>query len=167
MFRHVYFLEMTDPRALRPRACPPGPYRVEETIPKQWQFNRYLYEIVGSPWHWTDNHIWSPEQWRAFALAEGLRTWVLYHAGTPVGYYELRKAKDEIEIVHFGLVTEFLGRGLGGFLLTHALRSAWAWRARRIWVHTCNLDHPGALHNYLARGMCLYHTAIFPPTAPE
>ena len=24
---------------------------------------------------------------------------------------------------------------------------------KRVWVHTCTLDHPNALRNYIARGM--------------
>jgi hypothetical protein len=26
----------------------------------------------------------------------------------------------------------------------------------RVWVHTCTLDHPGALANYQARGFAIY-----------
>ena len=27
---------------------------------------------------------------------------------------------------------------------------------RRVWVHTCDLDHPNALVNYQARGFSVY-----------
>ena len=27
---------------------------------------------------------------------------------------------------------------------------------KRVWVHTCTLDHKNALKNYLARGMKIY-----------
>jgi hypothetical protein len=30
--------------------------------------------------------------------------------------------------------------------------------AHRVWVHTCDLDHPQALANYAARGFHLYDT---------
>ena len=47
-----------------------------------------------------------------------------------------------IEIAYFGLLPSFIGHGLGGALLTAAVERAWALGARRVWVHTCSLDHP-------------------------
>jgi GNAT superfamily N-acetyltransferase len=57
---------------------------------------------------------------------------------------------------YFGLLPPFLGQGIGGALLTAAIERAWAMDARRVWVHTCTLDHPAALRNYQARGFRLY-----------
>ena len=69
-----------------------------------------------------------------------------------------RHSDDEIEIAYFGLLPEFIGRGLGGALLTSAIDNAWAWSPApsRVWVHTCNRDHPSALANYQARGFKIY-----------
>jgi GNAT superfamily N-acetyltransferase len=74
------------------------------------------------------------------------------------GYYELRRDdEDGVEIAYFGLLPEFIGRGLGGALLTNAIEEAWRMSSvSRVWVHTCTLDHPGALGNYQARGMVIY-----------
>ena len=63
-----------------------------------------------------------------------------------------------IEIAYFGLLREFLGRGLGGHLLTQAVQRAWEAGASRVWVHTSTLDHPAALPNYLKRGFKVYKT---------
>lgn len=65
----------------------------------------------------------------------------------------MRREKSEVEIAYFGLAPHFVGRGLGGALLTSAIEEAWRWDASRVWVHTCSLDHPSALRNYEARGM--------------
>ena len=47
----------------------------------------------------------------------------------------------------------FIGRGFGGSVLAAGVEQAWQWPgARRVWVHTCNFDHPNALANYRARG---------------
>ncbi len=74
-------------------------------------------------------------------------------AAAPAGYFELEAHADaSAEIVYFGLLPEFHGRGLGGFLLSEAVREAWATGAPRVWLHTCTLDSPAALPNYLARG---------------
>jgi GNAT superfamily N-acetyltransferase len=56
------------------------------------------------------------------------------------------------------LLPEFIGRGLGGALLTSAIEEAWRMSPSitRVWVHTCTLDHPGALANYQSRGMVIY-----------
>ena len=90
-----------------------------------------------------------------------LYTFAGYYDDVLAGYYELRPDKDGgVEIAYFGLLPEFIGRGLGGALLTSAIEEAWARRGgivtTRVWVHTCNRDHPQALANYQARGMIVY-----------
>ncbi len=82
--------------------------------------------------------------------------------GAPAGYFELRREPDSaIEIAYFGLLQEFLGRGLGGHLLTQAVLHAWEAGATRVWVHTSTLDHPAALPNYLKRGFTVYKTESY------
>ena len=151
------YLEMTSADALNPVDATDGIAVVECEI-KQFQFNRFLYQLVGQKWQWIDKLAWSDAQWQAFAENDNLRTWVAYVSGSPAGYYELQQQDGgEIEIAYFGLASRFIGKGYGGFLLSHAIRSAWAWDgARRVWVHTCTLDHPRALDNYQARGMSIY-----------
>ena len=78
------------------------------------------------------------------------------------------KAGSEVEIFYFGLFPEATGRGLGGVLLSEALRQAWALGSRwtqlpavsRVWLHTCSLDGPAALPNYQARGLKIYRTEV-------
>ena len=155
----TYYLEMTSVEALNPKAEPEGLVVVESEI-KQFQFNRFLYHLVGAKWEWFDKYSWSDDQWRAFAESDDLRTWVALYRGSPAGYYELQRQEGgDVEIAYFGLAPRFIGKGFGGYLLYHAIASAWAWEgARRVWVHTCTLDHPNALQNYQARGMTLYRT---------
>ena len=86
-----------------------------------------------------------------------LETWVAYAAGTPAGYFELEKQADStVEIIYFGLLQHFIGKGIGGWMLTKAVEEAWKRADNRIWVHTCSLDHPAARANYLARGFTLF-----------
>jgi GNAT superfamily N-acetyltransferase len=78
---------------------------------------------------------------------------VLYFDGVPAGYVELDSRVDrEIELAYFGLLPEFIGRGLGSWLLNWALDTAWNREPSRIWVNTCNLDHPKALPCYQRAG---------------
>lgn len=139
----------------------PGGLVVVEACIRQFEFNRFLYQFVGGPWGWTDKLSWSEEQWRAYAENDRLRTWVAWCEGSPAGYFELQKYDDaRIEINYFGLAQNFIGRGFGGYLLSEAIRQAWAWGASRVTVNTCSLDHPGALANYQARGMKIYKTTV-------
>ncbi len=159
----TWYLEMCDPAALQAPGPPPG-LDVEECRVRQYPVNRFLYQLVGNAWQWRDKLSWTDEQWRDYAERTALRTWMARSEGSPAGYYELERQDDgEVEIKYFGLAPAFIGRGFGGFLLGQALRSAWDWEGtRRVWVHTCSLDHPSALANYQARGMAIYDTEVDP-----
>jgi GNAT superfamily N-acetyltransferase len=153
----TFYLEMLSPDGLACKACAEPDFWIGECGVKQFQYNRFLYQLVGSDWKWFDKRSWTDEDWRAYAEAENLRTWVGYWGGAPAGYYELKKQEEgNVEIAYFGLARPFIAKGLGGHLLSHAIQSAWGWGATRVWVHTCTLDHPHALKNYLARGMKIY-----------
>ncbi len=155
----TYFLEMTSLGELRETSKPEGLEVLEAEI-KEYRFNRFLYSLVGEAWSWKDKLETSDEDWEEYAESDDLRTWVAYRKGSIAGYYELQsQPRDTIEIAYFGLAPRFIGQGLGGYLLSHAIRSAWSWGdPRRVWVHTCSLDHPGALANYQARGFRVYKT---------
>ena len=63
-----------------------------------------------------------------------------------------------MEIAYFGIFKEFFGKGIGGYLLTDAILTSFNQKINKVWVHTCTLDHPNALKNYLARGMKVFKT---------
>ena len=116
-------------------------------------FYRYLYGEVGRFYHWIDRLPWTDEQIRAHLARPEIALWVMYSEGAPAGYFELERHEDgSIEVAYFGLLQEFLGRGLGKHLLTAAAERAWGAGANRVWLHTCTLDDPAALPNYLKRG---------------
>lgn len=133
--------------------------RVKELKEPNWKFNREMYFKVGEQWRWIDKRPWTDEQWRDYATGPNLRTFAGYANDRLAGYYELHRDPEKgIEIAYFGLLPEFVGRGLGGALLTTAIENAWTWEPTpaRVWVHTCNRDHPHALANYEARGFEIY-----------
>jgi GNAT superfamily N-acetyltransferase len=153
----TYYLEICDPAALRPARVPGEALdirRVEIPLP---ELNRFLYVAVGRDWHWRERLKWSRERWLAYMGRPELETWLACVAGTPAGYYEQElQPEGNAEIVNFGMLPPFVGRGLGGHLLGHAVRRGWERGARRVWLHTCTLDHPQALAHYVARGFRLY-----------
>ena len=152
------YLEMRSPNQLRPKRAD-GRFQVREKTERDWRFNRDLYFRVGEQWDWNDRRPWTDGQWKEYATAPELRTFAGYHDDVLAGYYELRRdTADGVEIEYFGLLPPFIGRGLGGALLTSAIDRAWHMgpNPSRVWVHTCNRDHPQALANYQARGMVIY-----------
>jgi GNAT superfamily N-acetyltransferase len=147
------YLELRDPANLRPARESEVSARVERVEPCPVDFYRALYRDVGERWHWRDRLAWSDERLAEHLGREAVVIFVL-RVGTDVaGYFELEQHDDDsVEIAYFGLRPEFFGRGLGGELLTQAVCEAWRTGAKRVWLHTCTLDSPRALPNYLARG---------------
>jgi GNAT superfamily N-acetyltransferase len=153
---------MTSPEDLHPAAAPGGDVRVERVRHCPAHFYRFLYSEVGRTYHWVDRLGWSDTQIRAHLGAPGVSVWALYVEGAPGGYFELaRQDEGAVEIAYFGLLPELIGRGLGRYLLTVAVERAWSEGARRVWLHTCTLDDPAALPNYLRRGFRPYKTEIY------
>ena len=155
----TWYLQMLSPEELRPKALLPETQLVRLEIPLP-ALNRFFYLEVGKLWQWTDRLNWSEEEWRNWAEREKIQTWMLYLSGTPAGYFELDDQDGDVEIAYFGLLPQFLGKGLGGGFLTTAVEKAWEMGAARVWVHTCSLDHPNALKNYQARGFQIYRESL-------
>lgn len=124
---------------------------------------RALYARVGAPWHWHDRDQWSDEQLAAYlARAEVSSFAIDAPPVTDAGLLELCSHENgSVEIVYLGLVSDVHGHGLGAWLLGEAVNLAWARSATRVWLHTCTLDGPGALPNYLARGFAVDRTETY------
>jgi GNAT superfamily N-acetyltransferase len=153
----TYHLEITDPSALRPKPNPIEPLTIDRVQRPSPEFNRFLYTAVGGDWYWEDRLPWTYSQWRELVDRSEFQTWVAYVSGSPAGYFELESQSGRnVEIASFGLLPAYIGQGLGGHLLTVAIEKAWQMGASRVWLNTCTLDHPGALHNYRARGFQVF-----------
>lgn len=147
------YLELATRDALRPARAPDAGARfpIVRVDPCPVALSRELYRLVGKRWHWHDRDAWSDEQ-LAHHLAAS-EVWAMRAGEDPAGFFELaRDAEGGVEIVLFGVVDAWQGRGLGAHLLTRAVERAFEMDASRVWLHTCTLDSPRALPNYLARG---------------
>jgi len=129
---------------------------------------RTCYRTVGEAFHWFDRWDWSDAEIAAHLADPAIHLFVAMrqngkHAASLAGWYELRRVAedDSIEVAYFGIVAGEFGRGFGKHLLSSAVRDAWALGPRRVWLHTCTLDHPNALPNYLARGFTPYRTETY------
>lgn len=154
------YLEMDSPDRLTRRApVPPGYVVRRETCDPN--LYRELYEGVGADYQWRDRRIWTDEQLRAHLETPSIAIWALREGSVPRGFFELARHDDgSVEIAYFGLMPAAIGRGLGRALLTTAVDEAWSLKPvpSRVWLHTCTLDHPAALRNYLARGFQVTRT---------
>jgi GNAT superfamily N-acetyltransferase len=164
----TYYLEMTEAHALRPKPLRRQDVEIQQARVPCPELNRFLYTAVGGDWYWLDRLPWTYEQWRAWVEQPTVATWVAYVAGTPAGYFELEaQSGSNVELAYFGLLPQFIGAGLGGYLLTVAIERAWRMGAARVWVHTCTLDHPGALANYCARGFRVFREETHTQELPD
>ena len=153
----TYYLEMHAASDVRPKRSPRADLALVRILPAMPELNRFFYTSVGGNWHWNDRLPWSYQRWLDYLDRAELETWMLSASGVPAGYYELEaQPGGDVEVAYFGLLPLFVAGGLGGHLLTCAIERSWAMGARRVWVHTCTLDHPKARANYQARGMSLY-----------
>lgn len=146
------------------RAVPPLPEGAEvlHAVRPTVSFYRYLYNTVGQDYLWYVRRLESDEQLAATIHDPLVEIYVLYVQGVPAGYAELDRRKQEengdIELAYFGLIPEFIGRGLGGYLLRWAIHKAWDYEPGRLFVHTNSIDHPSALPNYQKQGFKIYDT---------
>ncbi|MBB2974000.1 GNAT family N-acetyltransferase [Mesorhizobium sp. RMAD-H1] len=117
-------------------------------------YYRYLYEQVGRPHHWMMRRKQSDAEISATINAQTTEIHVLYADGCPAGFAELDLARmpDEAEILYFGLVPDFQGRGLGSFFLAEAIAAAWSHGPQKVTIHTNSLDNPRALQLYQKMG---------------
>ena len=164
----TWFLEMTDPGRLAAAPSTDGELEFRQVELPSPEFSRALYAGVGSDWFWIDRLSWSWARWHEWLSRPGFEVWVPYVRGTPAGYIELEHADDDaVEIVAFGLLPAFIGRGIGTRSLDFALRRAWSLGPRRVWVHTCSLDGPAALRTYQGRGLEIYDEQIDQVALPD
>lgn len=160
------YLEMLTPDALRPASWPHDDVVLRRQEGPPSSLYRYLYREVGRPWHWLDRWDWSDRRIAQHLESSGIELWLLTAHGTPAGFFELHRTAQDTEIAYFGLLPERTGQGLGKALLTEATREAWRTEPGRVWLHTCSLDHPSAIHNYRARGFTVYREEPYDARIP-
>jgi len=155
----VTYLEMRSPPDPGVPASPLSLNRVEVPQPEHY---RELFRLIGAPWLWfsrlvlDDAHLASIVQHPKVELYS-----VLDDTRREVGMIELDfRDPHECELSFIGLIPELSGKGHGRWLLAEAVRLAWREGVNRVHVHTCSLDHPGALSAYRRAGFTPFKRAI-------
>ena len=131
---------------------------IELSEPEDFELNKFFYKNIGKNHHWVDRLVWNDNQWIKYVSDKKVKTYVLKYKNDLAGYFELilHNDKNEVEIAYLGLLTEYQNKKLGSFLLTEAIKNSFLEKVKRVWVHTCSLDHKNALKNYLSRGMKVF-----------
>lgn len=156
------YLEMKSPADLKPAPVPQPELLVERLSHCPSDLFRFLYAEVGRAFRWTDRLAWTDAQVERHLADRRTSIWLLSAGEVPAGYFELREHDDgSVEIAYFGLLPDFIGQGWGKYLLTRATQAAWELGPDRVWLHTCTLDHPSALPNYLKRGFQPVRTEVY------
>ena len=161
---HVWHVEMTERKVYESLDRPYELKKAEVALP---ELNRFMYATVGAPWKWYMRLEWNWQRWNEYLSKPTIETWVAYKGATPIGYFELdRQPSGSTEIVYFGLIPQFVGKGFGKAFLEDCINTAWSENETRIWLHTCTLDHPNALPNYLGRGFKVFKEEDFEDLIP-
>jgi ribosomal protein S18 acetylase RimI-like enzyme len=135
-------------------------YSVNLVDPVDFQLNKFFYKNIGKNHHWVDRLVWTEKQWIDYVSNKDVKTYVLKISNDLAGYFELNlhSEKNEVEIAYLGLLEEYQNKKLGSYLLSNAIKNSFLNKPKRVWVHTCSLDHKNALKNYIARGMKIFKT---------
>ena len=133
-------------------------YFIKLVKPSDFQINKFFYKSIGKNHHWVDRLIWDDRKWINYTEDKKVKTYVLKNIDDLAGYFELilHEDKSEVEIAYLGLLEEYQNKKLGSHLLTSAIKKSFLNNPKRVWVHTCSLDHKNALNNYLSRGMKIF-----------
>ena len=131
-------------------------YLIKLVEPVDFQLNKFFYKNIGKNYHWVDRLVWTEKQWIKYTSNKKVKTYILKKQGDLAGYFELILHQNEIEIAYLGLLEEYQNKKLGSFLLSSAIKNSFSYHTKRVWVHTCSLDHKNALNNYISRGMKIF-----------
>jgi GNAT superfamily N-acetyltransferase len=162
----VTSLEMLRPPPSRlGRPFPPGLALapLERADPETY---RSLYREVGADWLWFSRLTLAEDALTAILADDDVEIFALRQDGRNVGMLELDfRQPGTCELVFLGLTGDAVGTGIGRTLMNAAIGRAWARPIARFWVHTCTLDHPGALAFYRRSGFVPF--AVHVEVAPD
>ncbi len=152
------YLEIKSIDELNYSKSPNNKCELIEINPPDFQINKFFYKQIGSDHRWIDRLVWDDQKWISYVSNPSVKTYVLKENDDLVGYFEqiINQEKNDCEIAYFGILKEFYGKKYGAHLLSLAITKCFEKKIKKIWLHTCSLDHENALKNYLSRGMKIF-----------
>ena len=152
------YLEINSLKDLNETHHPSKEYSIIKLDPPNFHINKFFYKNVGKNHQWRDRLVWTENQWIKYTTDKKASTYILKAKKDLAGYFELiyHEDKNEVEIAYLGLLQEYHNKKLGSYLLSSAIKKSFLAKPKRVFLHTCSLDHKNALNNYLSRGMNVY-----------
>ena len=149
------YLEINSLKDLKKPKFSPNDCLIGLSDPTDFQINKFFYKNIGKDHHWVDRLVWTDKKWIEYTSDKKVKTYIIKKKDDLAGYFELifHEDKNEVEIAYLGLLEEYQNKKLGSYLLSSAIKESFLKKAKRVWVHTCSLDHKNALNNYISRGM--------------
>ena len=131
---------------------------VEPTV----DFYRYLYDTVGEKWTWIERRLLDDNNLQKLIRSSNVEIYILYVDDNVAGFGEIGwdTASNGSEIKYFGLMPEYIGKGLGPYFLNNIINIAWRRKPVRLRVNTCDLDHPSALGVYQKSGFYILEEIV-------
>ena len=153
-----YYLEINCLKNLIQVISPDKNLILEKVDPPDIELNKFFYKNVGKNNRWVDRLVWDNFKWISYLENKNVYTYILKLNEDLVGYFEVIQdfATGSSEIAYFGILDEYIGKKFGSYFLSEAIKKCFEINSKKVWVHTCSLDHKHALKNYLDRGMKIF-----------
>ena len=152
------YLEINSPSEIKFSSKPKKICKIKIKNPPDFQINKFFYKQIGKSYRWIDRLIWDDDKWMNYTNNSNLETYIMSDNEELIGFFELLFNPDtsKCEIAYFGILDQYIGKKYGGHLLSEALKLGFRKNTKKVWLHTCSLDHKNALKNYLKRGMKIF-----------
>ena len=156
------YLEINSIKDLKEVSKPNNDCSLKLLEPINFQLNKFFYKNIGKKHKWVDRLIWNDYQWIDYLSNKNVKTYILKKRRDLVGFFELifHLERKEVEIAYFGILEEYQNQKLGSYMLSEAIKISFNKNIKRVWLHTCSLDHEYALKNYISRGMKIFKKEI-------
>ena len=153
-----YYLEISSVESLKEVSSPNLNLQLEKIVKPNIEINKFFYKNVGKNHNWVDRLSWDNLKWISYLENNNVHTYILKSQKDFIGYFEAiqEQSTNSCEIAYFGILNEYIGKKFGGYFLSEAIKICFEIKSKRVWVHTCTLDHRNALQNYLKRGMKIF-----------
>ena len=153
-----YYLEINSLKNLNQVISPDQNLILEKVNPPDIELNKFFYKSVGKNHRWVDRLAWNNLKWMSYLENKNVHTFILKLNEELVGYFEVINdfSTSSSEIAYFGILDDYIGKKFGSYFLSEAIKKCFELNSKKVWVHTCSLDHKHALKNYLNRGMKIF-----------
>ena len=153
-----YYLEINSIEDLKTKEIPSDNFFLKEADKDKFDLNKFFYKQIGKSYRWIDRLVWDDAKWMSYTNNSNLETYILRENEHLIGFFELifHPETRKCEVAYFGILDQYIGKNYGKYLLSEALRLGFRKNTKKVWLHTCSLDHKHALKNYLGRGMKIF-----------